>query len=325
MSFTRSDADTALRLGAESEGRLRAYILLNSRSGALQRLGGEAGADRIAAACQANGIDATIAVVPGRSIADEAQRAIEEAMRSGFDMVIVGGGDGSLGAAATALAGCDLPLGILPLGTFNHFARDLDIPLDLEAAIAMIGRGHVKSVDVGEVNGRVFVNNSSLGVYPHLVAERDRVHRRGLARWGAAALAFGRVLWRLPRPKLHVRAPGWEVERRTPCLFIGNNLYELDPFAVARRPSLDDGALWVYIANGHSRLALLRLAVRALIGRLEPARDFTLTRLETLEVSSRRHRLRVSRDGESLIMETPLRYRVRPRALRVIVPEPTAS
>ena len=217
------------------------------------------------------------------------------------------------------------PLGILPLGTFNHFARDLDIPLDLEAAIAMIGRGHVKSVDVGEVNGRVFVNNSSLGLYPHLVAERDRVHRRGLARWGAAALAFGRVVWRLPRPKLHVRAPGWEVERRTPCLFIGNNLYELDAFAVARRPSLDDGALWVYIANGHSRLALLRLAVRALIGRLEPARDFTLTRLETLRSVVAPASVAGLARRPILIMQTPLRYRVRPRALRVIVPEPTAS
>jgi diacylglycerol kinase family enzyme len=307
---------------------LRALVLLNPRSGALQRLGIEAGSARVAAACAANNIDATAAVLPGKSIADAARRAIAARYpaQAGCDLVIVGGGDGSLNAAASALAGSDMPLGILPLGTFNHFARDLGIPLELEAAIALIARRHVNSVDVGEVNGRVFINNSSLGIYPHLVAERDRMHRRGLAaRWGAAALAFGRVLWRLPRPKLYVRAPESEVEWRTPCLFIGNNRYELDAFAVARRPKLDDGALWIYIANGRSRWALLQLAVRAFLGRLEPARDFSLTRVQTIEVSSRRHRLRVSLDGESLVMKTPLRYRIRPRALRVIVPEPTAS
>jgi diacylglycerol kinase family enzyme len=296
--------------------------LLNSRSGTLHRLGIKAGADLIATACAGHAIDATVAVVGGEAIADTARRAI--AARGGFDAVIVGGGDGSLNAAVSALVGTNVPLGILPLGTFNHFARDLGIPLELGAAVALIARRYVNSIDVGEVNGRVFINNSSLGVYPHLVAERDRVHRRGVMRWGATALAFGRVLWRLPTPRVHVRAPAWEEERRTTCLFIGNNRYELDAFAVARRPRLDDGGLWIYIANARSRWALLQLAVRAFLGRLEPARDFTLTRLEAVQVSSRRYRLQVALDGESVTIETPLHYRIRPRALRVIVPEPTA-
>jgi diacylglycerol kinase family enzyme len=322
VSFVEPVSDTAVRLAGDVQTHRRACVLLNSHSGTLQRFGVEQTAHRITAACETNGIDATIAVVPGSSIAHALRRAVKrDGVRSGFDMVIVGGGDGTLSAAASVLAGGDLPLGILPLGTFNHFARDLEIPLELEAAIELIGRGHVQSVDVGEVNGRVFINNSSLGIYPHLVAVRDRVHRRGLTKWGAAGLAFVRVLWRLPRPKLRVRASAWKLEQRTPCLFIGNNRYHLDAFAVARRPRLVDGALWLYIANRHSRLALLELAVRAFLGRLDPVRDFTLTRIETVEVTSRRHRLRVALDGESVTVETPLHYRTLPRALRVIVPE----
>jgi diacylglycerol kinase family enzyme len=306
---------------------VRAFIVLNPRCGSLTRSGVEGAIARLEAVGADHGIAMTVAVASGDRIADEVRGAIvpgSDGNEPRFDAVAVGGGDGSISAAASVLAGTDIPLTVLPLGTFNHFARDLGLPLDLDAALALVAHGHAKSVDVGELNGRVFLNNSSLGIYPHLVVERDRVHRRGPARWGAAALAFCRVLWRLPTPRLRLRARGREVERKTPCLFIGNNLYELDAFAVARRSRLDDGALCLYIAHRHSRLALLYLAVRAFLGRLEPDRDFTLRRLDTVEVSSRRHRLPVALDGEVLIMETPLRYRIRPRALRVIVPAPVA-
>lgn len=253
---------------------------------------------------------------------DIPRRSNRGSAQPSFDAIIVGGGDGSIGAAASVLAGGDVPLGILPLGTFNYFARDLVLPFELETTVAALAQGHVMTVDVGEVNGRVFINNSSLGIYPHPVAERDRARRSGLARWGSAALAFCRVLWRLPRPRVRVRAPEWEMERRTPCLFIGNYLYRLDAFAIARRSGLQDGGLCLYVANRQSRLGLLHTAFRAFVGRLEPDRDFALARLPAAEISSRRHRLRLALDGESLVMRPPLRYRIRPRALRMIVPEP---
>jgi diacylglycerol kinase family enzyme len=240
-------------------------------------------------------------------------------------MIVIGGGDGSISSAASVLAGSDFPLGILPLGTLNHFARDLGLPVDLEGAVRLIASGQVRLIDVGEVNGRVFLNNSSLGVYPHLVAERDRYRRHGPARWLAAALALCRVLWRLPRPRLRVLAPGWEATRRTACLFIANNMYQFDAFASATRLRLDTGKLCLYMANRESRLALLVLAIRALLGRLEPDRDFTRMSLESVEISARRHpRVRVALDGESLVFRSPLHCRIQPRALRVIVPEPAS-
>lgn len=295
--------------------------MLNPRSGAFAKLGMEQGRARVAAACEANGLVATIEMAPGRQIAESVERRLTR-REDPLDVVVVGGGDGSIGAAAAVLAGGAVPLGILPLGTFNHFARDLGLPLDLEAALRVIARCHTTSVDVGEVNGRIFLNNSSLGIYPHLVAERDRQRRQGIARWGAAALAICRVLWRLPRPRVRVLAAGWQRVRRTPCLFIGNNIYQLDPFAIAKRARLDQGELCLYMTHRQSRLALLRLAVAAFLGRLEPGRDFEVARLEAVDIAARRHRLRVALDGESVVLQPPLHYRILPRALRVIAPEP---
>ena len=307
---------------------MRALIVLNPRSGSLAKLGIDRARERIAARCAADNLDATIAVVPGSGIADRIESevaACRGGARPGFDRIVIGGGDGSVRAAASVLVSSDIPLGVLPLGTMNHFARDMGLPLDLEGAVRLIASGQVRLVDVGEMNGRVFLNNSSLGIYPNLVAERDRYRRHGPARWLAAALALFRVLWRLPRPRVRVLAPGWEAVRRTTCLFIANNMYQLDAFASATRLRLDTGKLCLYMPNREGRLALLMLAIRALLGRLKAERDFIRVSSDSVEISLRRRQVRVALDGESSVFRPPLRYRIRPRALRVIVPEPGLS
>ena len=307
---------------------MRALVVLNPGSGSLGKLGIDPGRERVAAICKANNLAATVAIVPGSGISERIKDELtssQDGTGRRFDIVVVGGGDGSISAAASVLAGSDIPLGILPLGTLNHFARDLGLPLDLEGAIRLIASGQARPVDVGEVNGRVFLNNSSLGIYPQLVAERDRYRRHGPTRWLAAAFALCRVLWRMPRPKVRVLAPGWKAVRRTTCLFIANNMYRFDALASAKRMRLDQGELCLHMANAQTRLSLLRLAIRALLGRLEPDRDFTQVSLESVEISLRRRRVRVALDGESLVFRPPLHYRIRPRALRVIAPEPGLS
>ena len=302
-------------------------VVLNPGSGTLAKLGIERGRARVEAVCKANNLAVTMALVPGNRISERIKDELavsQESAERRFDVVVVGGGDGSISSAASVLAGSDIPLGILPLGTLNHFARDLGLPLDLQDAVRVIASGRVCPVDVGEVNGRVFLNNSSLGLYPQLVAERDRYRRHGPTRWLAAAVALCRVLWRLPRPKVRVLAPGWKAVRRTTCLFIANNIYQFDALASAKRMRLDQGELCLHMANAQSRLSLLRLAIRALLGRLEPDRDFTQVSLESVEISVRRRRVRVALDGESLDFHPPLHYRTRPCALRVIVPEPAS-
>lgn len=298
---------------------MKVLVVLNPRGGTLARYRTSDAVARVAGAFGAHGISPTVRAVAGRQIADTIRRTLEK--DPGWDAVAVGGGDGSVNAAASALAGTKVPLGVLPLGTFNHFAKDLGIPMDLEAAADIIAHGRMASVDLGEVNGKVFVNNSSLGLYPHLVVARERAQRHGIAKWAAAGVASLAMLWRLPRHRVRVHAEGWHETRRTPCLFIGNNPYDLDVFGSAKRSRLDSGMLYLCLVARPSRLALFKLALRALLGRLEAEQDLIQTQLPEATIVTRRRTIHVALDGESVLLESPLRYRIRPRALRVIVPD----
>jgi diacylglycerol kinase family enzyme len=255
----------------------------------------------------------------GEEIAALARRA---ALDPGCRVVWAGGGDGTVGAVAAALVGTDKALGVLPLGTLNHFAKDLGLPLDLEGAARALLAGRAARVDAAEVNGRVFVNNSGLGLYPSIVRERERRRERhGLGKWAALAWATLDVLRRYPYLRARLTADGRTLSRRTPFLFVGNNEYELDAFRIGARPRLDAGRLCVHLTRRDAgRLGLLRLALGALAGRLREDRDFESLSTEELTVETRRRRARVSLDGEVTVMRTPLRYRILPGALKVIVP-----
>ncbi len=246
----------------------------------------------------------------------------EAAQADGCDAVVVAGGDGTVGAAAGALAGSGRPLGILPLGTLNHFARDAGVPLDLKAAIAAVAAAQTRQVDLGEVNGRVFVNNSAVGLYPSIVREREAQQRRlGRSKRLAMLVASLRALWRFSRRRLTVRIAGSTAPIETPLLFVGNNRYETALLTLGRRSALDRGELCLYAPLAASRLRFLGLALRALFGQLDQQRDFLkLDGIREAEIASRRRLLMVAADGEARPMGTPLRYRIRPGALTLIVP-----
>ncbi|MGI8819770.1 MAG: diacylglycerol/lipid kinase family protein [Chthoniobacterales bacterium] len=256
---------------------------------------------------------------------DLAELAAEAARDTG-DVIVAGGGDGTISAVASALVGTGKALGVLPLGTLNHFAKDLGIPLELDAAVETIARGHAVAVDTGEVNGRLFLNNSSLGLYPRIVANREAQQER-LARgkWTAFGWAALRALRRFPFLDLSVALPGEKLHRRTAFLFVGNNEYEFSGFNLGSRRCINAGRLGLYLTHRTGRLGLLRLALRALIGRLAQADDFDVFCAEQATIESRHARLLVATDGEVNWMETPLDYRIRPAALRVLVPQPTTS
>lgn len=270
-------------------------------------------------------VDATIAFVRGDELRESAERAVEDATRREIDAVVVGGGDGTIHALANVLAGTDVPLGVLPLGTFNHFAKDLGIPLDLDQAVDVISRADPRTVDTAEVNGRTFVNNSSIGLYPRMVLDRERRSKRGWAKLPAMVLASLRVLRRFPRRRLSVCIEGRPEPFRTPFLFIGNNEYGLTPGTLGKRESLERGELWLYVSKAESRSALLRLAWKAALGRLHTERDLRVLRARSAEIRSRRSRLFVALDGEVEVLKPPLCYRVRPGALRVFAPSAAAS
>ena len=235
--------------------------------------------------------------------------------------VIAGGGDGTISAVASALVGTDVALGVLPLGTLNHFAKDAGIPLDPAEAARTIAAGHIRRVDVGEVNGRAFLNNSSLGLYPHIVRHREEQQRRlGRGKWTAFAWATWTTLRR--KPFLNVRLSMDEEERRCTAsfVFIGNNEYLMEGFSIGVRERLDGGRLSLYLTRRQNHWGLVMLGLRALVGRLHQAEDFEATTAQTILIETRRSHVHVALDGEVTVIETPLNYRIRPRALRVLVP-----
>jgi diacylglycerol kinase family enzyme len=252
----------------------------------------------------------------GTDLCDLARRAVEE--RS--SMVVAGGGDGTVSAVASVLVGGDSVLGVLPLGTLNHFAKDLAIPLDIEAAARNIFRGHIISVDVGEVNGRIFLNNSSLGVYPRIVRFREAQRTAGQNKWVAFAGALVAAIQRHALFHVHLRIDGdGELSRATAFVFVGNNEYEMTGLRIGARKTLDAGHLWICLPLRGGRADLVRMALRALVGQLQGS-DLQVLNAKEIVIQTKKRRPNVATDGEVIHMSGPLQYRIRPRALKVIVP-----
>lgn len=289
---------------------MNAHILIN-------RGGGSVGERQtIEEALERAGLDCDIQWLEGAEI----PRAAEAAVAAGAERVVAGGGDGTISCVAGALAGSRCKLGVLPLGTLNHFARDLGIPLDLEEAAKLIVGGTARAVDVAEVNGRVFINNSAIGLYPLMVLDRESQQRRfGRGKRPAMIVAALRTLVRFHHRRLTLTVNDERTGRvDTPLLFVGNNDYRIDLGAPGKRESLDDGELCVFVLRKKTRRGLIAATIRALLNR---SRDDDMVRLDgvkTLRVASARSDLTISLDGETVSLVPPLEYRIRPKALTVI-------
>jgi diacylglycerol kinase family enzyme len=263
------------------------------------------------------GREARIKVARG---GDQIRNFIESAVADGCEVLVAGGGDGTINTAASVLVDRNVPLGVLPLGTLNHFAKDLGIPLELEDAARVVLEGTECRVDVGEVNGRVFVNNSSLGVYPAIVRLRERYQATGRGKWVAALWASLVVLRRNPFMGVRIIVDGQSTVRRTPFVFIGNNEYRMAGLNAASREKLVGKHIAVYLLNADRRVGLLRLAWQVLTKGVDEVKELDLLTVEEATIETRRSRLQVALDGEVAILASPLKYRVRPAALRVCVP-----
>jgi diacylglycerol kinase family enzyme len=220
---------------------------------------------------------------------------------------------------ASVLVGSNVPLGVIPCGTLNHFAKDAGIPLDLEPAVHTVVHGRVTRVDVGEVNGQVFLNNSSIGIYPSIVVQREALRRQGYWKWTAFAVATVKILRHYRGVVVRITAGDSTHVARTPFLFVGNNEYEVEGRRLGARDRLDSGQLFAYLAPRVHARDLPKMLVRALIGREhDTLQSFAAVSLQV--GTPGRRRLRVAMDGEVVLMSTPLHYRVRSQALTVIVP-----
>ncbi len=248
------------------------------------------------------------------------QELTRELVRGGAETVVAAGGDGTVNAVASVLAGSGVALGVIPVGTLNHFARDLGIPLNAEGAARVVCEGKTVQVDVGEVDGRRFINNAILGLYPFYRSQRERGERRGLGKWAAMSRAVFSVLRRNPALTVTVEIEGQTLTRRTPFVMVANNRHEMEGYQLGSREKLNEGMLYLYVMHRMSRLGLLRLGVSVVLGRFSKGRDFDLLRACEVKVESRRKTLGVSLDGEVARMAPPLCFKSCPGTLRVIVP-----
>jgi YegS/Rv2252/BmrU family lipid kinase len=301
--------------------KLKLVVLLNVGAGTANHKGAEHLRMDLAKALDALDVTAELNFCSGHELQTLAEAALARAKAGEIDAVVVGGGDGSIRTVAGVLADANVPLGILPLGTLNHFAKDLGIPIHLDAAAEVIARGAERAVDLAEVNGETFINNSSIGIYPYMVLDRER--RRShhqLAKWMAIVPAIFRVLRHFPRRRLAISAEAWTRPYHTPCLLIGNNEYGMEFFTLGRRHDLDRGELSVYVVKQRRPFGFFWMICRMCFGRVSQARDIEKFKLKDVQVRSKTSRLPVALDGEVEMMHPPLHYRSRPGALRVIVP-----
>lgn len=237
----------------------------------------------------------------------------------GFDMVIVGGGDGTLSSAVGGVVDTGLPLGILPLGTANNLARTLGIPTDLEQACGIIAAGHTRRIDLGMVNGTYFFTTASLGLSVAITRELQPGAKR---RWGmlAYALAAIRVLSRIRPHHARIVWPGGEHLGVTVQIVVGNGPYYGSALTVAEDAAIDDARLDLYSIEMHQWYRMLALLPALKRGSHGDKDDVFVLRTTEVEVHTRRpHRIDV--DGE-LRTRTPAKFRVVPRALTVFSPPP---
>jgi YegS/Rv2252/BmrU family lipid kinase len=267
------------------------------------------------------GMPANITMARGGA---ELEAAARKAMASGARTIVAGGGDGTINTIASVLADSSAVLGVLPLGTLNHFAKDLGIPLELGEAVRNIAAGRIARVDIGDVNGKVFLNNSSIGIYPTIVRNRERQQRHnGRSKWLAFGWALLAALRRFPFMNVRMKIDDTETRRRTPFVFIGNNKYRMTGFDIGTRERMNEGVLGVYVTQHCGRLRMVALALRALFGRLAQAHDFTMLSTPDITIETRHTRIAVATDGEVNVMRSPLHYRSRAGALKVLVPART--
>lgn len=289
-------------------------VLINRKGGSAAAAGARLKKD-VAAAFAEAGLKAEIKLLDGSAIARTVEKLKQRAL------IVVGGGDGTLGTAAGILAGSDTALGILPLGTHNHFARQLGIPQDLAEAARVLAQARRRRVDLGAVNGQVFLNNASIGFYPSLVQTREQAQERGLPKWLANLPASWAALRRMRHHRLRVTAEGIARQVRTPLLFVGNNVYALDGAQLGGRVALDEGRLSLYAVEARSRLGALWFGLKMLAGKADLQRDFAVAETcRTIKVEAHAPHIHVALDGEIHWLESPLCFEIMPKKLQVIAP-----
>ncbi len=257
-----------------------------------------------------------VAVTPDLDIPALIRARIAQTQR----LFIAAGGDGTINHVMQALVKTEAVLGVLPLGTYNHFAKDLGIPLDWKQALEIALRGATMQIDVGRVNERYFLNNICLGLYPEVVERREE-KGRDYARWRAVPYAVYTAFRKFPHVSLNIESAHHFEAIRTHLFMVSNNPYELSQIGMeAPRPSLEQGCISVYWLPHMPKLQFIRVVARYFRGKVDGFAGFRSIRTTQLKVQSSHSMLRLGLDGELVRMAPPLNITTVPRSLLVKAP-----
>lgn len=253
----------------------------------------------------------------GSSLIDIAAQAVSD----GFDVIVAAGGDGTQSAVAGAVAGSDAIMGVLPGGTFNYFARDLGVGETIEDALHTIQHSRVAAVDVGKIENLVFLNNVSLGAYPHILKTRESIYKR----WGRSRIAaYWSVMVAMRRLRdpmsLTARVDGETRHFNTALAFVARSAYQLDSFGLDGAEAIRNGNFAVLIARARKPMPLMRSALRLAVGLSAKDSDFDLIVTDELTIETGKAQQLIAHDGEKTMMASPFHLKVWHDGLRVLLP-----
>ncbi len=296
---------------------MNAIVVYNEKAGSTGKNPDAPSPESLRAVFVAAGIDAEIRSASGNGL----NAALRDAVAQRPSALFVGGGDGTISAAAGVLVDTGITLGIIPLGTLNHFARDIGVPPAWRDAVKALSLAPIRAVDVAEVNGRIFINNCSLGSYAEAVRRRDLLRReKGQGKWRAMMLASWTVFRELRRLRLHIATPDTSFSLRTPFVLVANNRYTGRVLAASLRPRLDEGRLWLYTTRARRHAAMVRLVWQSITRRVDAADALEFHSLTEATITITRTMVPIAADGEVLNLKPPFHFKIRPAALRVLAP-----
>ena len=288
----------------------RILVVYNEKSGSSDK-------EALQKAFTATGLQPDYIAINSRSL-----KPTLETLRSDPKAIIVAaGGDGTINSVAANVMGGACALGIMPLGTLNHFAKAVKIPQDLPQAAQVIAQGATTQVDIGSVNSRVFVNNASIGFYPRSLRFREEYTQK-IGKWPAAAIGLAHAMLHPRRYAVDIVVNGSTQSLKTPFVFIGNNEYQRSGMGLSGRASLHEGILALYVIKKTQPVGIFRALLHTFLTKKRRAHDFAIHKTTTATIHSNKYtKLRVACDGESFLLRTPLRFASHPGALRVIIPK----
>lgn len=279
--------------------------------------GQESSLTDIKQAMQAHGLDAKYVAITERGV----RRKVTNFAKQKDAIVVAAGGDGTVSAVAEFIQGTHAALAVIPAGTLNHFAKELNVPLDISEAVGVIKGAKITLVDTATVNKHVFINNSSIGWYPRSLHARDELEGK-LGKWPAAFFGSLRAILNPRRYRVELVVDGQNHVYRTPFVFVGNNEYSRTPGGgLGQRTSLQGGQIAIYVVKAQSFIGVVRMLGHGLLTSKSRSQDYAIHLASECTIHTKRHRhLSVATDGEVQKLRTPLEYRSRPKALRVVTP-----